>query len=101
VAVETVMEFDNIETVKRAVEIEAGISIVPQATVAQEVAKQTLSNSGLKGGTLPSAGGHLQEDQGAFPGDEAVPADLEGVKAVPKPAAPRICKRKGKTAPGK
>jgi LysR family transcriptional regulator, transcriptional activator of the cysJI operon len=38
-----VMEFDNIETVKRAVEIDAGISIVPQATVAQEVAKQTLA----------------------------------------------------------
>src|SRR5580693_8779085 len=42
VAVETVMEFDNIETVKRAVEIEAGISIVPQGTITQEVAKQTL-----------------------------------------------------------
>jgi LysR family transcriptional regulator, transcriptional activator of the cysJI operon len=37
-----VMEFDNIETVKRAVEIDAGISIVPQGTIAQEVAKQTL-----------------------------------------------------------
>jgi LysR family transcriptional regulator, transcriptional activator of the cysJI operon len=42
VTVRTVMEFDNIETVKRAVEIEAGISIVPHATVSQEVAKQTL-----------------------------------------------------------
>jgi DNA-binding transcriptional LysR family regulator len=42
VDVQTVMEFDNIETVKRAVEIEAGISIVPQGTVAQEVSKQTL-----------------------------------------------------------
>jgi DNA-binding transcriptional LysR family regulator len=38
-----VMEFDNIETVKRAVEIDAGIAIVPQSTVAQEVAKQTLA----------------------------------------------------------
>jgi DNA-binding transcriptional LysR family regulator len=37
------MEFDNIETVKRAVEIEAGISIVPLGTVLQEVAKQTLA----------------------------------------------------------
>ena len=37
------MEFDNIETVKRAVEIDAGISIVPQGTVIQEVAKQTLA----------------------------------------------------------
>lgn len=30
-----VMEFDNIETVKRAVEIDAGISIVPRATIEQ------------------------------------------------------------------
>jgi DNA-binding transcriptional LysR family regulator len=43
VTVQTVMEFDNIETVKRAVEIDAGISIVPQGTVVQEVSKQTLS----------------------------------------------------------
>lgn len=42
VEVKTVMEFDNIETVKRAVEIDAGISIVPQGTITQEVAKQTL-----------------------------------------------------------
>ncbi|MCX8156595.1 MAG: LysR family transcriptional regulator [Verrucomicrobiae bacterium] len=42
VEVQVVMEFDNIETVKRAVEIDAGVAIVPQATVAQEVAKQTL-----------------------------------------------------------
>src|ERR1700744_4313427 len=38
-----VMEFDNVETVKRAVEIDAGISIVPQGTVTQEIAKQTLA----------------------------------------------------------
>jgi len=38
------MEFDNIETVKRAVEIDAGISIVPQGTVTQEVSKQTLAS---------------------------------------------------------
>ena len=49
VEVETVMEFDNIETVKRAVEIEAGISIVPQATVIQEVAKQTLAEVRIEG----------------------------------------------------
>jgi len=49
VTVQTVMEFDNIETVKRAVEIEAGISIVPQATVLQEVAKQTLVEVRIEG----------------------------------------------------
>jgi DNA-binding transcriptional LysR family regulator len=42
VQVQPIMEFDNIETVKRAVEIDAGISIVPQSTVTQEVASQTL-----------------------------------------------------------
>ena len=49
VEVETVMEFDNIETVKRAVEIEAGISIVPQATIAQEVAEGTLAEVKIEG----------------------------------------------------
>ncbi|HEX3229868.1 MAG TPA: LysR family transcriptional regulator [Pyrinomonadaceae bacterium] len=42
VTVSHVMEFDNIETVKRAVEINAGIAIVPHGTITQEVAKQTL-----------------------------------------------------------
>ncbi|MCO5053462.1 MAG: LysR family transcriptional regulator [Verrucomicrobiae bacterium] len=43
VDIKTVMEFDNIETVKRAVEIDAGVSIVPLGTLSQEVAKQTLA----------------------------------------------------------
>src|SRR5688572_25548182 len=42
------MEFDNIETVKRAVEIEAGIAIVPQSTITQEVTKQTLAEVRLE-----------------------------------------------------
>jgi DNA-binding transcriptional LysR family regulator len=42
VEVKHVMEFDNVETVKRAVEIDAGISIVPLGTVTQEINKQTL-----------------------------------------------------------
>jgi DNA-binding transcriptional LysR family regulator len=50
VEVHHVMEFDNIETVKRAVEIDAGISIVPQGTILQEVAKQTLTQVELEGG---------------------------------------------------
>ena len=37
-----VMEFDNIETVKRAVEIDHGVAIVPAATVTQEVRQGTL-----------------------------------------------------------
>ncbi|HEX3800677.1 MAG TPA: LysR family transcriptional regulator [Verrucomicrobiae bacterium] len=45
-----VMEFDNIETVKRAVEIDAGVSVVPQGTILQEVAKQTLVQVQLEDG---------------------------------------------------
>jgi LysR family transcriptional regulator, transcriptional activator of the cysJI operon len=43
VEVKHVMEFDNVETVKRAVEIDAGISVVPLGTVTQEINKQTLA----------------------------------------------------------
>lgn len=47
--VNPVMEFDNIETVKRAVEIGAGVSIVPSATVEQEVRDGTLCAVEFKG----------------------------------------------------
>jgi DNA-binding transcriptional LysR family regulator len=43
VVVNHVMEFANVETVKRAVEIDAGISIVPQGVVTQEIEKGTLA----------------------------------------------------------
>ena len=43
VEIKHVMEFDNVETVKRAVEIDAGISIVPLGTIGQEISKQTLT----------------------------------------------------------
>ena len=42
VEIEHTMEFDNIETVKRAVEIENGISIVPQTSVADEARNGSL-----------------------------------------------------------
>ncbi len=44
-----VMEFDNIETVKRAVEIDHGIAIVPGATVQQEIRQGTLVSVPFKG----------------------------------------------------
>ncbi len=52
VHVQHVMEFDNIETVKRAVEIDAGVAIVPEGTVTQEVAKQTLTRVTLDDGNF-------------------------------------------------
>ena len=75
VSVRTVMEFDNIETIKRAVEIDAGISILPETTIHSEFANSTLKairfsneefsrSTGLivrKNKTLPQAGRFLIE----------------------------------------
>jgi LysR family transcriptional regulator, transcriptional activator of the cysJI operon len=52
VSVELVMEFDNIETAKRAVEIDAGVAIVPEPTITQEVSKRTLAAVQLEGTDL-------------------------------------------------
>lgn len=52
VTVEVVMEFDNIETIKRAVEIGAGISIVPAMTVRSEVESGALVSIELNGNDL-------------------------------------------------
>ena len=50
VTVQQVMQFDNIETVKRAVEIDSGVAIVPQETISEEVATQTLVAVELENG---------------------------------------------------
>ncbi len=50
IEVQHVMEFDNIETVKRAVEINAGIAILPQGTILQELSNNTLVALELEGG---------------------------------------------------
>ncbi len=47
-----VMEFDNIETVKRAVEVDAGIAIVPETTILQEVRQKLLCRLHIKGKRL-------------------------------------------------
>ena len=36
------MEFDNIETIKRAVEIDSGVSILPKTAMDQELSADTL-----------------------------------------------------------
>jgi DNA-binding transcriptional LysR family regulator len=56
VVAEHVMEFDNIETAKRAVEIDCGIAIVPEDTVRQEVANDTLAAIALEGDNFRQLG---------------------------------------------
>jgi len=50
VAVQTVMEFDNVETIKRSVEVGSGVSILPEATVVNEVKNRLLVQVGVTGG---------------------------------------------------
>jgi len=47
IVVRPVMEFDNIETVKRAVEINSGISILPETAILQEVGSGTIKAIGF------------------------------------------------------
>ena len=56
VVVKHVMEFDNIETVKRALELECGVAIVPEASVKQELAARTLAAVPLAGNYFRSLG---------------------------------------------
>jgi DNA-binding transcriptional LysR family regulator len=49
---EVVMEFDNIETIKRAVEIDAGVALLPEPTIGRELAAGTLAMVRLSGEEL-------------------------------------------------
>ncbi len=50
VEVSITMEFDNVETVKRALEINAGLAILPASTVRNEVERNQLVSFKLEGG---------------------------------------------------
>ncbi len=66
VEVQVVMEFDNVETMKRAVEIDAGVSFLPEPSVAREVAAGSLVAVPLADRrTGAAAGHHLSPRQGA------------------------------------
>jgi len=49
VSVNNVMEFDNVETVKRAVEIDSGVAILPEETIRGELANKTIAWVRLEG----------------------------------------------------
>jgi hypothetical protein len=54
------MEFDNTETIKRAVEINAGVSLLPQPTVDREVERGALVARPLSGIDLTRPIGIIQ-----------------------------------------
>lgn len=49
VEVDVALEFDNIENIKRAVEISAGVAILPEPTVAEEVRVGSLASLAIDG----------------------------------------------------
>lgn len=57
VSVNTVMEFDNIETIKRSVEVGIGISILPETAVVSEVKSGLLAKLDFSEGTFTRAVG--------------------------------------------
>src|SRR4029434_3844141 len=63
-----VMEFDNVEMVKRAVEVESGISIVPANTIRKEVETGLLAAVRLEGKRLTRPLGVIyQRNRPRFP----------------------------------
>jgi DNA-binding transcriptional LysR family regulator len=50
VTVDTVMEFDNVETIKRSVEVGTGLAILPASTVTQETRTRRLATAGFAEG---------------------------------------------------
>jgi DNA-binding transcriptional LysR family regulator len=65
-AVRVVMEFDNIETIKQAIHIGAGVSILPEPTVRKEVRKGTLAAVRLAGNQLTRPIGIIHRQRKAF-----------------------------------
>jgi DNA-binding transcriptional LysR family regulator len=79
VAITHTMEFDNIETVKRAVEIESGVSIVPSNTVREEVTKGALVAVKIDGTKLCRPLGVLSKrNRPRFPAQKEFVAALRG-----------------------
>jgi len=67
VQVQEVMEFDNIQTIKQAVEIGAGISILPEPTVREETRNQRLAAVRLIAPELQRPIGIVHRQRRVFP----------------------------------
>jgi DNA-binding transcriptional LysR family regulator len=52
ISVRVELEFDNIETIKQAIEVGAGVSLLPQPTIARELAMGTLAMVAIDGQPL-------------------------------------------------
>jgi DNA-binding transcriptional LysR family regulator len=92
VDVNVVMEFDNIETIKRAIEIDAGVSLLPRPTVDRELAAGTLVALPLAGiemvrpvGIIVRRGKELGKTARRFA--QLLPAETSSTFSAPQSAA--------------
>ena len=67
VTVRKVMEFDNIETIKQAIEIGAGISVLPAPTIRREVATNVLAAVPIADDQLERPIGRLHRQRKTLP----------------------------------
>jgi DNA-binding transcriptional LysR family regulator len=87
VRVRPALEFDNIETIKRAIEIGAGVSLLPKPTIAREVESGTLVHVPLDGTPLVRPLGIIhRRDRKLSPTAQQFIQLLQS-KATPVPAA--------------
>jgi DNA-binding transcriptional LysR family regulator len=82
VTIHVVMEFDNIETIKQAVEIGAGVSILPEPTVRREVEYQSLAAVPLNAPQLRRPVGIIHRSRKLFTPTAAKLIDLLQESAV-------------------
>jgi LysR family transcriptional regulator, transcriptional activator of the cysJI operon len=81
VKIQIAMEFDNIETVKRVVEIESGVAIVPRAAVKEEVRAGTLAAVEITGADMwRPLGLVIKKSKALSPGQSAFISLLRSAK---------------------
>ena len=84
VTVDTVMEFDNVETIKRSVEVGTGLAILPASTVTQETRTRRLATPDLAEGPFTRQLGIIHRR-----GRVLSAAAREFVRLLAGPAKPR------------
>ena len=87
------MEFDNIETIKQAVEVGAGISVLPERTVRLETEKGSLAAVKLIAPELKRPIGIIHRRRRVFtPTTDRCVEMLQEVQQTPEPRDPRAAK---------
>ncbi|MEM9353318.1 MAG: LysR family transcriptional regulator [Planctomycetota bacterium] len=88
IEVNVALEFDNTETIKRAIEIDAGVSILPEPTLEREIALSSLQTVRLEGAPITRPVGliHRRDRSLSEVAKEFVALLIEDTQATVSPA---------------